>query len=217
MLNDESRKIKLESIKIKMRRCPIDKESIRFPDLVRQIAVNDTVYGWKFKLETRRDRPLDRTYDPTPFRLSRGRTPASSAPRLYIRPELFIVEGAERTRAPLINGEARHTRSRTTRGGGVGRVRTRVRTDIVSRWRIIWRSFSRRFLGVTHTQTQREIKGVSLLTYRGMYPRPGNLAVFPGNATGVLILCVNVPFDFSILQCNFYKFDSIWKWRIKWD
>lgn len=79
-----------------MRRSPIDKESIRFPDLVRQIAVNDTVYGWKFKLETRRDRPLDRTYDPTPFRLSRGRTPASSAPRLYIRPELFIVEGAER-------------------------------------------------------------------------------------------------------------------------
>lgn len=44
-----------------MRRSPIDKESIRFPDLVRQIAVNDTVYGWKFKLETRRDRPLDRT------------------------------------------------------------------------------------------------------------------------------------------------------------
>lgn len=148
---------------------------------------------------TRRDRPLDRTYDPTPFRLSRGRTPASSAPRLYIRPELFIVEGAEPTRAPLINGEARHTRSRTTRGR-----RTRVRTDIVSRWRIIWRSFSRRFLGVdTHTHTG--IKGVSLLTYRGMYPRPGNLAVFPGNATGVLILCVNVPFDFSILIDHFYK------------
>lgn len=160
MLNDESRKIKLESIKIKMRRCPIDKKSIRFPDLVRQIAVNDTVYGWKFKLETRRDRPLDRTYDPTPFRLSRGRTPASSAPRLYIRPELFIVEGAERTRAPLINGEARHTRSRTTRGGGVGRVRTRVRTDIVSRWRIIWRSFSRRFLGVTHIHTHKDKRGV---------------------------------------------------------
>lgn len=90
----------------------------------------------------------------TPFRLSRGRTPASSAPRLYIRPELFIVEGAEPTRAPLINGEARHTRSRTTRGR-----RTRVRTDIVSRWRIIWRSFSRRFLGVD-THTHRDKRGV---------------------------------------------------------
>lgn len=121
---------------------------------------------------------------------------------LYIRPELFIVEGAEPTRAPLINGEARHTRSRTTRGIGGG---TRVRTDIVSRWRIIWRSVSRRFLGVdTHIYTG--IKGVSLLTYRGMYPRPGNLAVFPGNATGVLILCTNVSFDFSILMIiNFYK------------
>lgn len=59
--------------------------------------------------------------------------------------------------------------------------------------------------GLTHTHTHTGIKGVSLLTYRGMYPRPGNLAVFPGNATGVLILCVNVPFDFSILIDHFYK------------
>lgn len=57
--------------------------------------------------------------------------------------------------------------------------------------------------GLTRTHTG--IKGVSLLTYRGMYPRSGNLTVFPGNATGVLILCVNVLFDFSILIDHFYK------------
>lgn len=164
--------------------------------LVRQIAVNDTGYSWKFKLKPGEIGRWTVRTTPRHFGYLEA-APPHRRPHASIRPELFIVEGAEPTRAPLINGEARHTRSRTTRGR-----RTRVRTDIVSRWRIIWRSFSRRFLGVdTHTG----IKGVSLLTYRGMYPRPGNLAVFPGNATGVLILCVNVPFDFSILIDHFYK------------
>lgn len=121
--------------------------------LVRQIVVNDTGYSWKFKLKPGEIGRWTVRTTPRHFGYLEA-APPHRRPHASIRPELFIVEGAEPTRAPLINGEARHTRSRTTRGR-----RTRVRTDIVSRWRIIWRSFSRRFLGVD-THTHRDKRGV---------------------------------------------------------
>lgn len=97
----------------------------------------------EIQTKTRRWPLLDRIRPHAISAISRPH-PRIVGPTPLYTPGAFYREGCRTSGAPLINGEARHTRSRTTRGGGRD---SRVRTDIVSRWRIIWRSVSRRFLG----------------------------------------------------------------------